>query len=364
MIDRRVRRLRIQLGVLLFALAVLVIGTLVLGRRLGPDLVQQVGGPAGLAACTLGAAGLLACLLGARRWWRLAAVAGSTYLLSVAAIAALSTQARLPSEAATWAVVVAMVLLGNAYGALNLLRTFRVLGRGNEILGDLELGVVEQYAGRSRTRFVDDALRRLAADGHIADREGLEPLRIDLLPTSGLVLRVDGRYVPRLELAHVVDVAPAQPHAFRVELPEGVAPAQETPRVCLKRRSLTPAEREELDKHIHHLRRPRWPALAVTLALAGLLASRMGDGIDWTELLDPTAIAWYVLAAITYAGYARRMLAARKLEYDRDLRWVVTVDDPSRTADNPSPPKLEVLPISQLAWTENANPAGWRITRL
>lgn len=364
LIDRKLGHLRFHLAVVGIISLTLVGATLAIVDHVEPTLLARVGGPWGLIACSLGAAGSLACLLGGRRWWRLAAVGGATYLLSVAAIAALSEEARLPSETATWTVFVGMVLLGNAYGALHVLRRVRVLGRGNEIRGDLELGVVEQYAGRSRTRFVDEALRRLAADGLITDREGLEPLRLDLLPTSGLVLRVDGQFMPRLELAHVVEVAPAQPHAFRVALPDGVAPAQEMPRVSLKRRSLSPAEREELAKHIAQLRRPHWPAVAVTVALVALVASWTADGMRWPELFDVTALAWYALAIITYTAYARRVWAARKLEYDRRLRWVVTVDDPKRSAEHPCAPKLEVLPISQLAWTENASPAGWRITRL
>jgi hypothetical protein len=81
----------------------------------------------------------------------------------------------------------------------------------------------------------------------------------------------------------------------------------------------------------------------------------------------------YALAGIAYFGYARRIAAAKKLESDRELRWVVTVDDVHRDAAEPdgsttpiaaNAPRLEVLPISHLAWTENASPAAWRLCRL
>jgi hypothetical protein len=159
-------------------------------------------------------------------------------------------------------------------------------------------------------------------------------------------------------------VARCAPHAFRTELPQGVAPDRRGPRLTLKRRSLTADERDELATHIRHLRRRYWPAIAMTLVLVVLVALELRDGLQWRNLLRGRAIGWYLLAALTYVAYVRRVWAARKLEHDRDLRWVVTVEDePIRTSE-PRPPRLEVLPVSQLAWTENANPAGWRVSEL
>ena len=87
------------------------------------------------------------------------------------------------------------------------------------------------------------------------------------------MLRIDGRVLPRLEVAHTTDVAPAQPHALRVQLPEGVAPAGPA-KLDLKRRSLTPAEREELGRHIDRLRGRTWPVFAVTIATVPQRANR------------------------------------------------------------------------------------------
>jgi hypothetical protein len=161
----------------------------------------------------------------------------------------------------------------------------------------------------------------------------------------------------------VVDVAPAQPHALRVELPREVAPTDSDPRLCLRRRSLTPQERAELERHITRLRRHWWPVAALGVAVVGLVAWDLHTASPEDPLpLDGATLGWLAMLVLVCVGHVRRELAARKLEHDRRLRWVVTVHqdaDPGR-----DPPSLEVLPISQLAWTERANPAGWRLSRL
>jgi hypothetical protein len=133
-------------------------------------------------------------------------------------------------------------------------------------------------------------------------------------------------------------------------------------RLQLQRRSLTPAESAEITAHIKSLRRQIWPALTATIAVAVVIGARLWIEGRWEALLDSVALGWYALALVAYIGYGRRIVAARKLEFDRELRWVVTVDDPHKAGD--SAPKLEVLPVSHLAWTENAAPAPWRLCRL
>jgi hypothetical protein len=174
-----------------------------------------------------------------------------------------------------------------------------------------------------------------------------------------LIVRVDGRLPGVMQVAYMAEVAPTQPHAFRASLPDGIAP---TGTGTLQRRSLTPAERKELDAHIQRLRRRYWPAILVSISLVLVTSWEVHTAGSWRGLLGGTCIAWYVLAAFTYAAYVRRIRAASKLALDRDLRWVVTVDAETQGRE-PLPPRLEVLPISQLAWTENATPAPWRVAR-
>jgi hypothetical protein len=176
-------------------------------------------------------------------------------------------------------------------------------------------------------------------------------------------------------IAHVAQVALARPHAFRTELPDGVVAETPDPNLRLQRRSLSPDERAEIDRHIRRLRARIWPAVAATIALAIATAWRLhavGDLRSFFvgEVAGSAAatlsgwLGWAALAGFAYIGYARRVVAARRLEWDRRLRWVVTVDEVASSSAGAPSPKLEVLPVSQLMWTENAAPAPWRTLRL
>jgi hypothetical protein len=329
---------------------------------LDPNVAELLGSPLAAGACATGFFGVVACLLTGRRAWRVAAALGSAYLLVVAGFGSIAPESPLPEGPITWGVVAGLIVLGNLFTAQRMWDAGRLLGRLRRARIDLRRGIVEQFAGRG-DEASDSTLRRLAADGYLAFRSATEH-QIELLPRSGLVLRAQGRSMDRLAIVHIARVARCAPHAFRTELPQGVAPDRRGPRLTLKRRSLTADERDELATHIRHLRRRYWPAIAMTLVLVVLVALELRDGLQWRNLLRGRAIGWYLLAALTYVAYVRRVWAARKLEHDRDLRWVVTVEDePIRTSE-PRPPRLEVLPVSQLAWTENANPAGWRVSEL
>jgi hypothetical protein len=188
------------------------------------------------------------------------------------------------------------------------------------------------------------------------------PAHLEVLPTAGAAISFCGRTLARFERVHIAEVAAARPHAFRTALPKGVIQVRSPARLQLQRRSLTPAESAEITGHIKSLRRQIWPALTATLAVAIVVGARLWIEGRWESLLDSVAIGWYALAVVAYVGYGRRILAARKLEFDRELRWVVTVEDPHKPGD--AAPKLEVLPVSHLAWTENAAPAPWRLCRL
>ncbi len=329
----------------------------VIGGALDPLTLESIGGVPGVFLALLGGLGLLGALVGGRGLWRIAALICVAYLLVVWGVETLVPILPRPSAVLTRLVLLAAVVTGNGHTVARIWDRARVLVRLRALRRDLHDGTVECFAGRTPTYPADETLRRFRR-ARKRDR-GDEVQRVELLPSSGVVLRVNGRALGRLEVAHLAEVAPSQPHALRVELPSGLVGTPH-PGVRLRRRSLTPAEREELARHIHSLRRRYGGVAIVTVAAIGVLATRItSTGADWRALLDPMAIGWYGLAAFTWAAYVRRILAARKLEHDRALRWVVTVDptEPRRG------PRLEVLPISQLAWTENASPATWRLTR-
>lgn len=358
-IERRLRR--VVSGVLLTTtgIAAIMLGAMAAAERM-PAVAAMVRGGLGLGLLTLGGIGVLACLLTARGWWRGLALLSAGYL-----VGALAADAWLPHlDQPRWLtaeVLVGTTVLGLSYLGLGLARRARLLRLLPRIRADLAGGVLECFEGPGSRASLGGRLRRWR-DG--IDPERSDPLRLEVLPRSGLVIHLDGRRVERWETVHMARVAPVLPHALRVELPQGVAPATPDPNLCLRRRSLTPPEQAEIDRHIAHLRRRWWPAATLTLVVMTLVTWDLrtitpGETIP----LDGASLGWLALLVVVYVGYGRRMLAARRLEDDRRLRWVVTVHED--TADpHCDPPSLEVLPISQLAWTEQAAPAGWRVSRL
>ncbi|MCA9713178.1 MAG: GlyGly-CTERM sorting domain-containing protein [Myxococcales bacterium] len=359
-IERRLRRLWIGTVLALLGVLVVVAAAVALGQR-APTLARPLGGGLGLSLCALGAVGVLGCLT-ARRPWRWLAIAGLA-VLGASAAARPWLPAWSPPRWLVAEVLVGTTALGLSAVGLWVGRRVRLLRLSSLVRGELAEGELDRFEGPCPEGPLDALLARLRTAGELRDRSGL---RLELLPRSGLLVRVGGRRFERWETAHVVDVAPAQPHALRVELPQGVAPATPDPRLCLRRRSLTPLERAELQRHIAQLRRRWWPAAALTVLVLALMTWTLRSDAavsDSWPLLDGASLGWLALLVVVYVGYARRVLAARKLEHDRRLRWVVTVHHDTADPQH-DPPTLEVLPISQLAWTEHATPAGWRLSRL
>jgi len=357
------RRCKFETASLALAIAAFAAIGAALYGHLAADVAVVLCGRLGASLAAIGFVGLTACLILGHAWWRVLAASGSSYLLLAAAWARFVPHLRAPQVWLTWSVATSMLILGAAFVAGVLNHRIRALCKHRSIAADLEHGTVEQYVGTLRTAHTDLALRRLGRLGLI-DLSHSAAHRLELLPRSGMILRADGRAPRHLELAHVVDVAPSPPHAYRTALPEGVAPRDAPAKVQLQRRSLSSAERDELAAHIRRLRRPYWPAVGVVLASLVVLAVRLSMGMAAREIVDVPFMAWLGLTVVACAAYIRRIREARRLEYDRQLRWVVTVEDRTPSHTDPSPPKLEVLPFSQLAWTENAAPAGWRVARL
>jgi hypothetical protein len=357
-VERRLRRLVLISSAAACGLVAVLAGAWVLAPHF-PSLAVPLRGGLGLGLVALGGGGLVACL-SARGWWRRLALAGTGMLLLALVgdqwVPVLAQPPWLVAEILVGATVLGLSRLG-----LGLAHRVRMLRRMPRIRADLAAGVVARFEAATPRGPLGDVLARLRHAGRL---ERHTVMRLEVLPCSGVVMRLGGRRVERWETAHMVDVAPAQPHALRVELPREVAPVEPDPRVCLKRRSLTPQERAELQRHIARLRRRWWPVAALTVAVVGLVAWDLHTTTPHDALpLDGATLGWLAMLVLVYVGHVRRELAARKLEHDRRLRWVVTVHqdaaDPRR-----DPPSLEVLPISQLAWTEQAAPAGWRLSRL
>lgn len=305
--------------------------------RAMPALAHAFGGVAGLALSLLGVTGLVgACLVrsSARPTPLLPRIGGLAALALTIGATAWAPEDALSSLwlRTPW---VAIVLLGTGTIALFAWQRAALLVRLPRLFADLRAGGVDVYAG------------------------GRAGARLDVMPGSRVVIGRNGSATSRITTTRTAEIAPPQPHAYRTSLPRGVVRAHADAQVKLQRRGLTVDEREELGAHIRRLRRTAWPALGSLFAVALVLALRMLEDPDWHNLVDVVAFGWYALGVVACVAYARRHAAAKKLAIDRDLRWVVTVDDASPRAAGVA--RLEVLPVSHLAWTEDAAPALWRM---
>ncbi len=327
---------------------------------LAPSFVAELGGRPGIAIALLGLGGATLSLSRLRPTLRLAVA------LALAICLGMSIAWGPDALASSWLRVpwIAIVLVGTGVLALEAWMRLRLHLRGRRIASDLRDGIVDCHGGSVGGAMVDELRRlwRASGRGPAPHLPHDAPAQLEVLPSSGVTVSFCGRTLARFELVHVAEVAASRPHAFRTALPRGVIQVRSPARLQLQRRSLTPAESAEITAHIKSLRRQIWPALMATIAVAVVIGARLWIEGRWEALLDSVALGWYALALVAYIGYGRRIVAARKLEFDRELRWVVTVDDPHKAGD--SAPKLEVLPVSHLAWTENAAPAPWRLCRL
>ena len=250
----------------------------------------------------------------------------------------------------------ATVAVSTGFIANRLVAALALVRRRGALALDLDDATVERCAGRLRALSDVRAFRVLRRRGEVVDAG--QTHEIDVLPRSGFVLRVDGRVPSRPVLASTVSVAPTVPHAMRVALPPDLS-AIASSTVELQRRSLTPAELDELRRHATAMRRP--PAYVFglfPLALATAL-------LQWFGLV-PTSGGALMIAAAVYltAGAAglhtvQRLRTAARLRADENLRWLVTVTE--RDAPSGAPPHLEMLPVSRLAWTDGAAPSPWRV---
>ncbi len=348
---RQLARLRWGLISTVVAIALSGGGAWQLGRHV--DLAP-VGGPFAAWLGVVGLCGVLACLIAARGGWRVFAALGSIYLLAVAAAGQLRPQLVPRPQGLDAAVIVGMILLGLSFVVHAGATRWIVIRRRRAIAADLEAGIVDRYAGAT-TAQPPTALRRL-----LPDVTPQTETRIEVLPTSGLVVRVDGRRGVQWRPAHLARIAPTQPHALRVGLPRDLAATAGDPRLKLERRSLSPLERQELIDHARRLRRRWGPVAVVTLAVLGVVGWHAVQAQTLADAFDVVSLLWYALAIVAWTSYVRRLRAAHKLTCDERLRWVVTVGG-ADASEATTPPRLEVLPVSQLAWTEHARPAGWRV---
>lgn len=271
-------------------------------------------------------------------------------------VSAFRPEARPVHPALVLALQAGTALAAIAFLGQRLLHAATVLRRTARLRGDLAAGVVERFEGRLRDAGHARTFRALVRSHDLVDLG--QPHVLEVLPSSGLLVRVNGKPPARLLLVPTASLAASAPHALRVPLPPDLATVA-SPDVALERRSLTPAERDELARITAEFRRPSWPLWVLVPCTLTLAA--------W-PYLHPTEPWFGLLAAFVHMGtgasvfhFVQRLRTASRLGADRTLRWLVTVTD--RKASPSATPHLEMLAMSRMAWTEHGQPAQWRRAR-
>lgn len=287
---------------------------------------------------------------------RVGVAAGIVAQAVVVWMASAMPEARPPHPILVGALQLGTIVLSARLVLLRLHGAWTLYRRRNAVAEDLQQRDVDCCAGRLRELQDARTFQILQRRGEVIESGPRH--EIELLPRSGFVVRVDGRTLSQPLLARVTSIAPTVPHAFRVALPPDLS-AIASPTVQLERRSLTPAEREELDRRAQSMRRPPWTiyvAAPAVLAALGWQWEHTTAEVPWLGLV---AAAVYLLGGAAAFHYVHRMRTASRLRADAELRWLVTVTD--RDAPEGAAPRLEMLPVSRLAWTEHARPAPWRL---
>jgi hypothetical protein len=216
--------------------------------------------------------------------------------------------------------------------------------------------VLRGLEGRSTVRLLRRALEDVA-EGEVLVFEAAAPThgperiqdeaepswrRVEVLGRSRLALSADGQSFEGWQAMPVARLASPGLLALPSE-PSGV-----------RRRGLTPQEREELIRLRAALRRGLLPR---TLAMAYMSAI----GVRFVEMVSErrlvpglSPVGWGIVVLLAIAAFARALSRLRALSVD--LEGGVVVSAPSVDPASAS----EALPRSGLPWVERGRPAPWR----
>ncbi len=298
-----------------------------------------------------GLVGLLFALVAGPRSRRVLAALGSAYLLAAAVADAVASETlgrSLGRDVAelTTAVASAMLLLGLVEFGVRVRRAWGLPQCMRLVVEDL---------GRNEPVLLFEG-PAAAPPPLVRGRLGRNhpTYRLEVLPHSRLVLRTDGHPVRTWATASIIRLAPARLHALRVELPQGVA---HDSRHRLLRRGISPAERKEMMRQSRRLIHGVGGAALIGIGGTLYVVGRLHLDPRF-HLLGPGPWVWYLLMLAGILLYLGRLRAGLRLREDARVRWLVTVHDEDQPAD--AAPRMEVLPVSRLVWTENSQPALWR----
>lgn len=250
------------------------------------------------------------------------------------------------------AVVVAALAIGFGGGAMLLLRT-RELRRLARFVAavrlDLGRGIAHRFEG-DRVSAREDP----HASGSLGE---LVRHRIDVLPTTGVVVAVDDEAPDVLWQAPIGHAAARAPG---IDAPLRAWQHLDDPDVRFRQRHLQPPELAELRGHVRRAYR------TIALAAAGLFACGMFVlasilqrlGHPPADALDLPGVA--AMSAVVAVVTALNLLDVRALRRDLQDRGVVVLR--ARIGDQDDFVIAELLPHSELPWTDLGQPAWWRLT--
>ena len=183
--------------------------------------------------------------------------------------------------------------------------------------------------------------------------------QLELFPDSEVIYRLNdseptGWMTVELTTAAAVPVAPA---LFKMPTDwEGEAEKSE-----ITRRRLTDQERGELNGYAARLRKSRWMYVVPAIFL-GRLATVFTSRLANPDVRTGLGIAFgFVVFTFLFQRATRH--AVRWMR-DAECGWLVVIDPAESPEGEPrhseTPPPVEMLPLSGVAWTIRSKPAGWR----
>jgi hypothetical protein len=195
--------------------------------------------------------------------------------------------------------------------------------------------------------------------------------RFDVLPNSGTVIKVNGKFPNRWWKEKVFE-ATAPPEKQYEALVKQCSPkgAAEDP-VDLFQRHMSQEELEELTIHIAKLKRP--PGALIVLAvwililiIAIIMHASDGQLSQWADKYQMQAMLMCIFTAIGIFRYLRMLKTARLLSQDagmKVLRLLRPRQEIENRTDENIPPVLEYLPVSQFGWSVYGKPYLWRLRK-
>ncbi|HEV7923311.1 MAG TPA: hypothetical protein VGR02_21215 [Thermoanaerobaculia bacterium] len=197
-------------------------------------------------------------------------------------------------------------------------------------------------------------IRRDLRAGYVEKCEG-GGMRIEVLPHSALIWRLNDRPTDYPRFAHAAATAPPPAHAALAA--QFVKPATDDGRVLMHQRALTPEEVAELDGLAPPMRLVN-VVLAVVTLVGTIATSIVALRGDLPSLFAPFAFG--LLAFWSTRGVVRAWRGRRRIAPDLRAGYVVIVR--LREESGELSEAEEYLPGSRMLWTVSGAPAQWRMS--